>query len=325
MQARAIFRAVTGGPGAHRRARPRVEIMIPLVAYAHELELARELILRVAVEEGFPHGHGFQLGTMIELPRACFARRRDRPHAEFFSFGTNDLTQTGLGFSRDDIEARSCRCYSDYGILERSPFEHDRRGGRRRARAARRRARPRRAARPRGRHLRRARRRPAPRSRFFHARRPRLRQLLAVPRADRARRGRPGRDRGRSTARSLAPPIIVDASLSWAVTTAARRRDAELDGCPSGACGLFDFAARLLRLAGRRLFLTLGEVARGSRRLLFLSFGEVARGSRRLSFLALREVARRSLGLALSPAAKSPCRSWSAVRPPGGEGSSLTR
>jgi pyruvate, orthophosphate dikinase len=100
-----------------------VEIMIPLVAYAHELEIARKLILRVAVEEGFPHGHGFQLGTMIELPRACFRAGEIARFAEFFSFGTNDLTQTGLGFSRDDIEALVVPRYQDLGIVERSPFQ----------------------------------------------------------------------------------------------------------------------------------------------------------------------------------------------------------
>jgi pyruvate,orthophosphate dikinase len=188
-----------GRAGAHGRA-PRVEIMVPLVAYAHELEIARKKILSVAVEEGFPHGHGFQLGTMIELPRACFRAGEIARFAEFFSFGTNDLTQTGLGFSRDDIEALVVPCYQDLGILERSPFqtidekgvgELVRHGGRARAR---------RAAGPRGRHLRRARRRPAV-DPLLPLGRPRLRQLLAVPRPDRPRRGRPGRDRGRSRRR----------------------------------------------------------------------------------------------------------------------------
>jgi pyruvate,orthophosphate dikinase len=122
MQARAIFRAVKAVQARTGRS-PRVEIMVPLVAYAHELEIARELILRVAVEEGFTHGHGFQLGTMIELPRACFRAGEIARFAEFFSFGTNDLTQTGLGFSRDDIEAAVVPRYQDLGIVERSPFQ----------------------------------------------------------------------------------------------------------------------------------------------------------------------------------------------------------
>ena len=79
-------------------------------------------MLRVAAEEGFEHGQGFIVGTMIELPRACFVAGDIARHAEFFSFGTNDLTQTGLGFSRDDIEARIIPCYMDRGIVDRSPF-----------------------------------------------------------------------------------------------------------------------------------------------------------------------------------------------------------
>jgi pyruvate,orthophosphate dikinase len=122
MQVRAIFRAVKAVQERTRRA-PRVEIMVPLVAYAHELEIARKLIMEIAVEEGFPHGHGFMLGTMIELPRACFRAHEIARFAEFFSFGTNDLTQTGLGFSRDDIEKRILGRYIDVKILDRSPFE----------------------------------------------------------------------------------------------------------------------------------------------------------------------------------------------------------
>jgi pyruvate,orthophosphate dikinase len=121
MQARAIFRAVRAVRERTGRA-PRVEIMIPLVAYARELELARDLVLRVGVEEGVAVGRDFGIGTMIELPRACFVAGEIARHAEFFSFGTNDLTQTGLGFSRDDIEARIVPHYVDTGIVERSPF-----------------------------------------------------------------------------------------------------------------------------------------------------------------------------------------------------------
>ncbi|HXO08238.1 MAG TPA: pyruvate, phosphate dikinase [Solirubrobacteraceae bacterium] len=121
MQARAIFRAA--GAVRERTGRaPRVEIMIPLVAYAREFELARDLVLRVGVEEGFAIARDFGIGTMIELPRACFVAGEIARHAEFFSFGTNDLTQTGLGFSRDDIEARIVPEYVEMGIVERSPF-----------------------------------------------------------------------------------------------------------------------------------------------------------------------------------------------------------
>jgi pyruvate,orthophosphate dikinase len=121
MQARAIFRAARAVRERTGRA-PRVEIMIPLVAYVREFELARDQVLRVGEEEGFAIGRDFGVGTMIELPRACFVAGEIARHAEFFSFGTNDLTQTALGFSRDDIEARIVPQYVDMGIVERSPF-----------------------------------------------------------------------------------------------------------------------------------------------------------------------------------------------------------
>ena len=121
MQARAIFRAAHAVRERTGHA-PRVEIMIPLVAYARELEMARELVLGVAVQEGFSPGRDFSVGTMIELPRACLIAGDIAQHAEFFSFGTNDLTQTGLGFSRDDIEAAIVPHYVETGIVARSPF-----------------------------------------------------------------------------------------------------------------------------------------------------------------------------------------------------------
>jgi pyruvate,orthophosphate dikinase len=121
MQARAVFRAVRAVRERTGHA-PRAEIMIPLVAYARELELARDLVVRVAREEGFEPDRDFGIGTMIELPRACFVAGEIARFAEFFSFGTNDLTQTALGFSRDDIEGRVVPHYKDSGIVERSPF-----------------------------------------------------------------------------------------------------------------------------------------------------------------------------------------------------------
>ena len=114
MQARALFAAAKRVPGS------RVEVMIPLVAYEQELELMREMIERVALEVGH---RDHLIGTMIELPRACFQADRIAHHADFFSFGTNDLTQTALGFSRDDIEGRVLARYIDVKILDRSPFE----------------------------------------------------------------------------------------------------------------------------------------------------------------------------------------------------------
>ncbi|HEV7846116.1 MAG TPA: pyruvate, phosphate dikinase [Thermoleophilaceae bacterium] len=117
MQIRAIFRAALAVPEP-----PQLEIMIPLVAYEREIELMRELVARVAEEEGAGELAYF-VGTMIELPRACFVANRIAEHADFFSFGTNDLTQTALGFSRDDVEGRFLNRYVETKIVDRSPFE----------------------------------------------------------------------------------------------------------------------------------------------------------------------------------------------------------
>ncbi len=76
-----------------------------MIDYERELELVRGLVDRVAGEEGAAPG-SYLVGTMIELPRACTIADRIAHHADFFSFGTNDLTQTTLGFSRDDIEGK---------------------------------------------------------------------------------------------------------------------------------------------------------------------------------------------------------------------------
>jgi pyruvate, orthophosphate dikinase len=114
MQVRALFAA------ARRVSGSQIEVMVPLVAYERELALVRELIDRVAAEHD---AHGYLVGTMIELPRACFQAGLIAADADFFSFGTNDLTQTALGFSRDDIESRIIGRYIDVKILDRSPFE----------------------------------------------------------------------------------------------------------------------------------------------------------------------------------------------------------
>ena len=79
--------------------------------------------MHVGIDEGVAVGRDFGIGTMIELPRACFVAGDIARHAEFFSFGTNDLTQTGLGFSRDDIEGRILGRYIEMKIFDRSPFE----------------------------------------------------------------------------------------------------------------------------------------------------------------------------------------------------------
>jgi pyruvate, orthophosphate dikinase len=122
MQVRAIMRAARAVRERTGSA-PRVEVMVPLVDYEMELELMRALIVRTAEEEGMAEGQDYTVGTMIELPRACFLADEIARHSDFFSFGTNDLTQTALGFSRDDIEGKILARYIDMRILDRSPFE----------------------------------------------------------------------------------------------------------------------------------------------------------------------------------------------------------
>jgi pyruvate,orthophosphate dikinase len=122
MQVVAIMRAAAAVRERTGRA-PHLEVMVPLVDYEREIELLRGLVVRVGEREGMREGADFTVGTMIELPRACFAADRIARHADFFSFGTNDLTQTALGFSRDDIEGKILARYIDMRILDRSPFE----------------------------------------------------------------------------------------------------------------------------------------------------------------------------------------------------------
>jgi pyruvate,orthophosphate dikinase len=121
MQVRAIMRAqcaVTERLGHP----PRLEVMVPLIDYERELEIIEEVIFRIASEEGVAREH-YLCGTMIELPRACFLADTIAMHADFFSFGTNDLTQTALGFSRDDIEGKILARYIEMKVFDRSPFE----------------------------------------------------------------------------------------------------------------------------------------------------------------------------------------------------------
>jgi pyruvate, orthophosphate dikinase len=119
MQVRAIMRAAEAVEQKTGDA-PLVEIMHPLVGFAEELRRLRELTVRTAAEEGEA---AYQVGTMIELPRACVRADEIAEHADFFSFGTNDLTQTTLGFSRDDAEGKFLTHYLDDGILRQNPFE----------------------------------------------------------------------------------------------------------------------------------------------------------------------------------------------------------
>jgi pyruvate, orthophosphate dikinase len=118
MQVHAILRAAKAAEEP-----PHPEIMIPLVDYEHELEIMRELVKAIGDQEGLEIGTDYTVGTMIELPRACFVADRIALHADFFSFGTNDLTQTALGFSRDDVESKFVPTYLKRNIIDRSPFE----------------------------------------------------------------------------------------------------------------------------------------------------------------------------------------------------------
>jgi pyruvate, orthophosphate dikinase len=120
MQVRAIVRAARTVEQRTGEA-PLVEIMHPLVAFEEELRRLRELTVRVAEEEA-PEVE-YLCGTMIELPRACVRADEIAQQADFFSFGTNDLTQTALGFSRDDAEGKFLTYYLEDGVLEKNPFE----------------------------------------------------------------------------------------------------------------------------------------------------------------------------------------------------------
>jgi pyruvate, orthophosphate dikinase len=119
MQVRAIVRAAKAVEERTGEA-PLVEIMHPLVGFEEELRRLRELTVAVAEEE---EAGEYLCGTMIELPRACVRADEIATHADFFSFGTNDLTQTALGFSRDDAEGKFLTHYLEDGVLERNPFE----------------------------------------------------------------------------------------------------------------------------------------------------------------------------------------------------------
>jgi pyruvate, orthophosphate dikinase len=123
MQVRAIVRAALAVEERTGDA-PLVEIMHPLVGFAEELRRLRELTLDTASAEmeQAERRIDYLVGTMIELPRACVRADEVAEQADFFSFGTNDLTQTTLGFSRDDAD-RFLTHYLDERILETNPFE----------------------------------------------------------------------------------------------------------------------------------------------------------------------------------------------------------
>ena len=122
MQARAIFEAVVAvGKETGETVTP--EVMIPLIATKKELDILKTLIDRVAAEVAKESGAAvpYLIGTMIELPRAALRAAEIAESAEFFSFGTNDLTQTTYGLSRDDAGS-FLKTYQDRGILEHDPF-----------------------------------------------------------------------------------------------------------------------------------------------------------------------------------------------------------
>jgi pyruvate, orthophosphate dikinase len=124
MQVRAIVRAAIAVEERTGDA-PLVEIMHPLVGFAEELRRLRQLTLDTASAEmeQAERTIDYLVGTMIELPRACVRADEIAKYADFFSFGTNDLTQTTLGFSRDDAEGKFLSHYLDDRIVERNPFE----------------------------------------------------------------------------------------------------------------------------------------------------------------------------------------------------------
>ena len=122
VQARAIFEAACRVVGRGKKV--MVEVMIPLVALAEELRQQTEIVRRVAREVFQAEGRGvpYLVGTMIELPRAALTADEIAKEAEFFSFGTNDLTQTTFGLSRDDA-GRFLPFYVEHGLLKDDPFQ----------------------------------------------------------------------------------------------------------------------------------------------------------------------------------------------------------
>ncbi len=123
MQTRAIFEAACALKKRGVDVRP--EVMIPLVGHVNELKVERgklESVARAVMEEQGVR-IAYKFGTMIEVPRAALTAHEIARHAEFFSFGTNDLTQTTFGYSRDDAEGKFLLAYVDRGILPANPFQ----------------------------------------------------------------------------------------------------------------------------------------------------------------------------------------------------------
>ena len=124
MQTRAILQAAIE-LSKEGKERAEVKIMIPLVAHVGEFRLLRGVVERAADELFREQGEkvSYQVGNMIETPRAALTAAEIAKDSDFFSFGTNDLTQTTFGFSRDDVEAKFIPKYIEAGILPQSPFD----------------------------------------------------------------------------------------------------------------------------------------------------------------------------------------------------------
>jgi pyruvate,orthophosphate dikinase len=120
MQVRALMEAAA--ERKKKKGNPVIEIMIPLTISREEMQLARGWVEEAIAEVGVK-GLDVTIGTMIEVPRAALRAEGVAEFADFFSFGTNDLTQMALGFSRDDIEGRIMTSYVEQGLLKTNPFE----------------------------------------------------------------------------------------------------------------------------------------------------------------------------------------------------------
>ncbi len=121
MQVRALMEAAVARVKAG--GKPIVEIMIPLTVTRPEMALARSWVEQAIAEAGSTKGIKLSIGTMIETPRAAVRSDEIAEVADFFSYGTNDLTQMAFGFSRDDVESRMMPAYLEQGLLARNPFE----------------------------------------------------------------------------------------------------------------------------------------------------------------------------------------------------------
>jgi pyruvate,orthophosphate dikinase len=124
MQARAIIKAALAVLEKEGET-VGVEIMIPLVSFESELRIQREIVTKAVEDEFAKAGKTlpYTIGTMIEIPRAALIADQIANEADFFSFGTNDLTQTGIGISRDDAELGFLGAYVDNEVIEKNPFE----------------------------------------------------------------------------------------------------------------------------------------------------------------------------------------------------------